>query len=279
MKITVIGLGLIGGSFCKAMKKYTEHEILGIDSDERVIEKALLCGAVDRKAESLSEADITIICLYPEAACEFLKEHAAEFKKGSVVTDACGIKSAVVSAGEAALIPMGVKFVGGHPMAGREFSGFDASVPDLFKNASFLVAKNPSTDPEAVGAVAGLMSRLGFSRIIETTPEEHDRTIAYTSQLAHVVSAAYVKSPTLEKERGFSAGSFQDMTRVARLNEEMWTSLFLQNRAPLLEETRELIKNLQRLEKLLDEKDSENLKAYLKDSRERKEKSDPPVSE
>lgn len=278
MKITVVGLGLIGGSFCKALKKYTRHEVFGMDSDESVIEKAVSCGAVDRKAETLSESDLTIICLYPETACRFLREHASEFKKGSIVADACGIKAPVVSTGEKALSPFGVSFVGGHPMAGREFSGFGASVPDLFKNASFLITKTPNTNPEAVGIITKIMYGLGFNRVIETTPEEHDRVIAYTSQLAHVVSAAYVKSPTLEKERGFSAGSFQDMTRVARLNEEMWTSLFLENRAPLLEETRELIKNLQKLEKFLDEKDSDGLKAYLKDSRERKEKSDLPNS-
>lgn len=234
MHIQVIGLGLIGGSFCKAIKAKTAHTLLGFDQNSAVMQKALSEGAIDAAAQNLGEADLTIVCLHPRPAIEFMLKRAGEFKKGSVVIDACGVKKQVQDAVFGPLSQNGVTFIGAHPMAGREFSGYDFSLASLFEGASFILTPEESTPEDAVAIVTNLAKDLGFTSIVKTTPEKHDAVIAYTSQLCHVVSNAYVKSPTLGEEKGFSAGSFQDLTRVAKLDENMWASLFFMNKQPLV---------------------------------------------
>lgn len=273
MKITVVGLGLIGGSFCKTIKKHTNHTCLGFDLNKSVLDSALRDGAIDGIAADFSEADLTVVCLYPEATIDFLVNNADKFRNGSIVIDACGIKSAVVEAAVPALEKHGVFFVGAHPMAGREFSGFAYSLDNLYDNASFILAPTENIPEEIIGKVSDFAKELHFRKIVRTT-HEHDRIIAYTSQLAHVVSGAYIKSPSLNNEMGFSAGSFKDLTRVARLNEDMWTSLFLMNREPLLFEIDEIISHLQDFRNALGNSDAEQLHELLKESRVLKEKSD-----
>ena len=267
MRIAVIGLGLIGGSLCKAFQKYTQHTVLGLDTDEATMDAALAEGAVDERLtpDRLDEADVSFICLYPEATVHFIQKHAAEFKKGSMVCDVCGIKSAVALAADEAFSGTGVHFVPCHPMAGREVSGFSGAQAQLWQNASFIITPTDKTCPEAVKAAGELELSIGFGQVVTATPQEHDRVIAYTSQLAHVVSSAYVKSPSIENECGFSAGSFQDMTRIATINEEMWSSLFLLNRDPLLFEVKNLIGHLQQYEQALEQGDRERLIALLAD--------------
>lgn len=274
MIITVVGLGLIGGSFCKTIKKHTDHTCLGFDLNGDVLDSAVRDGVIDGIARNFGEADLTVVCLYPQATIDFLVGNADSFRKGSVVIDACGIKSAVSEAAVPALEKQGVFFVGAHPMAGREFSGFAYSLDNLFDNASFIIAPAENIPAEVVKKVSDFAGELHFKKVVRTTPEEHDRIIAYTSQLAHIVSGAYIKSPTLLKEMGFSAGSFKDMTRVARLNEDMWTSLFLMNREPLLFEIDEIISHLQDFRNALGDSDGERLHELLRESRVLKEQSD-----
>lgn len=273
MVVTIVGLGLIGGSFCKAIKARTSHTCYGIDTDRDVIAAALESGAIEEEAHDLAAADLTVICLYPGDTIAFLLKNAAYFKEGSIVIDACGIKSAVVNAVTAPLAKNGVTFIGAHPMAGREFSGFSYSLEGLFDGASLILTPTDETPAGSLKAVIDFGKQLGFKPLI-SSPDEHDRIIAYTSQLAHVVSGAYIKSPTLQKSAGFSAGSFKDLTRVAKLNENMWTDLFLLNRDALMEEIEQIISRLEEYRAALAYGDDAALRALLKQGRILKEFSD-----
>ena len=275
MNIAVVGLGLIGGSICKALKKNTFHHIMGIDSDKTTIQMALEQNAIDEEitADRLCEASLTIICLYPEAIVDYVTSNADKFKKGSIVADTCGIKEYVVTSCTPALEEKGVYFVGTHPMAGREFSGFEYSLPDLYKGASYIITPTENTPSLAVDLLSTLASSMGFGKVVISTPEKHDKVIAYTSQLAHVVSNTYVKSPSLLDFNGFSAGSFQDLTRVAKLNEYMWSSLFMCNKKALLEEIDCFIEHFTQYKIAMENDDIDTLRELLKDGRVLKEKS------
>ncbi len=275
MHIAVIGLGLIGGSFCKAIKKYTDHQVLGLDNDHETLSLALAEGAIDRviSPEELSLADLTIACLHPSLTLSFLLEHADKFKKGSLVIDSCGVKTTLVHEVTPALAAHGVTFVGCHPMAGREFSGYRYAQYDLYKGASFIITPDATTPQESVDTVRRFAKKLQFDKVVVSTPEAHDRIIAFTSQLAHVVSSAYVKSPSLQERVGFSAGSFLDLTRVAQLNPAMWSDLFLQNRDPLVHEIDTIIGHLQDYRNAIQEGQTSLLYDLLQDGSDRKKAS------
>ncbi|HIZ54711.1 MAG TPA: prephenate dehydrogenase [Firmicutes bacterium] len=273
MKIAVAGLGLIGGSICKSLKKNTRHTIFGLDTDKKTVELALMEEAIDLEImpQQLYGAEVTFVCLYPEATIDFILENIPNWKKGAIVIDVCGIKSDIVQRVAAPLKEAGIRFVGAHPMAGREFSGFAYAQADLFKSASFIITPIRDTDPDAVRVAEQLASEMQFGKIVHASPEEHDRVIAFTSQLAHIVSNAYIKSPSAQLRYGFSAGSYQDLTRVARLNEDMWTSLFMRNRIPLIAEIDTIIQNLTEYRDALAKEDAQRLHDLLRDGREIKE--------
>ena len=273
MKIAVIGLGLIGGSIAKAIKQKTSHLVYGIDADQKTISSAIRDGAVDAALEEkdFSSVDILFVCLYPRAAVSFILENMDKLKKGCIVTDVCGVKKFVEDSVGAPLRKRGLHYVGGHPMAGKERSGYFHSNPKMLEGASYILTKNKLTDEEAFEAVKQLIASLGC-RVVETTSEKHDRIIAYTSQLAHVVSSSYIKSPTVEYEKGFTGGSFQDMTRVALLSPPMWAELFTLNRENLLFEIRNIIQNLKDFEAALSEGDGEKLISLLREGSEIKKR-------
>ena len=274
MNIAVIGLGLIGGSMCKCLKKHTFHHIMGLDANKETVKKALEQNAIDEAitADRLNEASLTIICLYPNAICEFVQNNAGNFKKGSIVIDTCGVKKVIVEKCTPILEEYGVIFVGTHPMAGREFSGFDYSTDDLFDNASFIITPDDNTPQIAIDLLSTLAGSIGFGKTVISTPKKHDQVIAYTSQLAHIVSNAYVKSPSVLEFNGFSAGSFMDLTRVAKLNEDMWTSLFMCNKYALLSELDQIIKSISEYRDAISSDNYEELHELLKDGRILKEK-------
>ena len=221
--------------------------------------------------ENLGTCDVTLIALYPQASVEWALAHLNAFKPGSLVIDCCGVKRYVCDRLYPAFQGHQAVFMGGHPMAGRERSGFSYAQDDLFENASMILAPAPGTDVETVRRAKEILLSVGFGRVRFTTPREHDEMIAFTSQLAHVVSSAYVKTPLAPKHKGFSAGSFKDMTRVARLNEKMWTELFLENDDLLLAETQHLIDRLTEYRDALRDRDEEKLKSLLREGREIKE--------
>ena len=276
MTVGVVGLGLIGGSLAKAIKYNTDNTVIGYDIDENVILKAKLLGAIDGELteQGLAECDIIITGLYPEATKKYITENAGKFKKGAIVLDTCGVKAYVCEDMYRVANENGFTFVGAHPMAGLHLSGFEHSQVTMFSNASMLLVPSADTGINELDTVRKLFSKIGFTNIQNTTPEEHDKIIAFTSQLAHVVSNAYVKSPSAKLHKGFSAGSYRDLTRVAKLNEVMWTELFLENRENLAFEVDTIIDNLKEYSKALKENDAETLEKLLRDGRVCKEQID-----
>ena len=275
--VCVVGLGLIGGSFARAIKEYTDYRVLGTDLDRPTLLAAKTASAIDGilgEDGLLRDCDLTIVSLYPKATVDFIRDHAAEIKPGSIVCDVCGVKRAVCPAAFAAARENGFHFVGTHPMAGTQFSGFSHSRATMFKNAPLLLLADDGEDFALLGELHDFFAALGFSSIRFTSPEKHDKMIAYTSQLAHVVSNAYVKSPQALARRGFSAGSWRDLTRVARLNPEMWTELFLENGDFLAEEIDVLIENLTKYRDAIRANDADSLRRELAEGSELKIRSE-----
>lgn len=246
MKIAIIGLGLIGGSMAKAIKMTKGHEILGFDIQDKVMKKALLLESIDQELNDseLKECDLIIVALYPRAAAEYIKEKGRFIGSNSIVVDCCGVKENVGREIQAVASEYGFSYVGGHPMAGIEFSGFEYSKGNLFEKASMILTPPGDMDINITQKLKDFFLSIGFGHVEITGAKKHDSIIAYTSQLAHVVSNAYIKSPRAEQHKGFSAGSYMDLTRVAKLNPKMWTELFLENRENLSMEIDELVDRL-----------------------------------
>lgn len=276
MTIGIVGLGLIGGSMAKAIKTHTTHQVIGYDRDTLVLDMALESGAIDAVGNSalLSQVDLLLLALYPNDIISFVEEHAKLIKKGSIVVDLCGVKRVICDTLNKVSHEHGFTFIGGHPMAGRELSGFSSAVPDLFYSASMILTPPDDTNDVHMEALCEFFKTLRFSKVVCTTPDNHDRMIAFTSQLAHVVSSAYIKSPEASVHAGYSAGSYKDLTRVAKLNEVMWTELFLHNRLPLLEEIDTIIMHLSEYRTAIAKNDAQTLQSLLKDGRIRKESID-----
>lgn len=264
MNIAVIGLGIIGGSFCKALKKYTNHYVIGINRTETTAQKALEVGAIDEigTPQSLEQADIIILCMYPKADIDFIEQNGKYIKKGSIVTDASGIKRAICPQLKELAQKFGFVFVGSHPMAGKETNGFDVSDADLYKHASYIITPC-GAEQKYVDILSGLARAIGFTTIKITTPEEHDRMIAFTSQLPHALACAYVLSPCCPNHNGFSAGSYRDVSRVANINSKLWSELFLENKEPLVKELDILIDNINLIINAIKSEDKEALTELL----------------
>jgi prephenate dehydrogenase len=273
MTIGIVGLGLIGGSLAKTIKLHTSNTVLGHDVQEKEFLKAELVGAIDGRLspEKLATCDVVLLALYPRAIIQYVLENADHFRAGALVVDCGGVKRAVCDQVRAVAIGREWTFIGGHPMAGREYSGFSYAKDDLFENASMILTPYPDTPIETLSFAKEFFLTMGFRRVVFATPQEHDEMIAYTSQMAHIISSAYVKSELALKHRGFSAGSFMDMTRVARLNETMWSELFALNREALLRELDGIIARLGAYKDALSANDEETMAALLRDGRERKE--------
>ena len=270
MNIGIVGLGLMGGSMAKGIKTKTGHCVFGADINAETILMAKLSGAIDDEMtdENITSCDLIFLALRPGIAIKWLKDNASKLRKDTTVVDFCGVKRPVCPEMRRVADENGFKYIGGHPMAGKERGGFKNSTPDLYVGASMILTPDSETLPETLEMLGKLFDDVGFSRIVYSNPDEHDRIIAYTSQLAHIVSSAYIKSPEAQRQRGFSAGSFRDMTRVAYLDEDMWTELFLHNTDHLTKELDILIDNLTKYKDALEKSDKDTLHSLLKDGRE-----------
>ena len=273
MTVGIVGLGLIGGSLARSIKVHTDFEVLGMDINPQTMLQANLLGAIDGTLteDNLARCDGVLVALYPAAIVTWITEHQDAFRPGAWVIDCGGVKEAVCTPLNALAQGKPWHYCGGHPMAGREFSGFRYAKDDLFDRASMILTPPRDAGPEVLTWLKDFFLTIGFRRVQFTTPREHDEMIAYTSQLAHVVSSAYVKCPLAQKHRGFSAGSFADMTRVAKLNEDMWTELFFDNRDALLPEINGLIDRLTAYRDALAAEDHQAMKQLLREGREIKE--------
>ena len=272
MIVGIVGLGLIGGSMAKSIKNRTAHTVYGADLNAETMTMARMCGAIDAPltAENLPECDLVLVAIRPGAAVEWVRQNAARISKSAILVDLCGVKRTVVEAITPIAAEHGFAYIGGHPMAGRERGGFTAATDDLYAGASMILTPDARTDMQLLETLKAFFLDIGFAALTFSTPAEHDRIIAFTSQLAHITSSAYVKSPEAQKRRGFSAGSFQDMTRVARLDEDMWTELFLDDADYLTSELEVLVGHLTEYLDALKARDAQRLRALLKEGRELK---------
>ena len=275
MTVGIVGLGLIGGSFAKAYHA-AGHTVLAFDTDRSTYDFAVLSGTVNGPLtdETLSTCDLILMAVIPSAAVGYLKQHAAHIGPKPVVIDCCGTKRVVSTACFPLAKQFGFTYLGGHPMAGTHNSGFKYATATMFHNAPMVLVPANHNDIELLSRVKELLAPAGFSRFSVTTAEQHDEMIAFTSQLAHVVSNAYIKSPTAGLHKGFSAGSYKDMTRVAWLAPKMWAELFLENKDFLMAELNTLIDNLRQYQDAMEHDDLPGLIQLLDDGRKRKEEVD-----
>ena len=281
MKIGIVGLGLIGGSLARAYRVFATEssrdvQIFAANRSRSILDFAIMSGVVDAPLDesTIPQCDVIFIGLYPEATIEYMEKNAHLFAKSTIVMDLCGTKAKVCKAGFALAKEHGFTFVGGHPMAGTQFSGYKYSRADMFRGAPMVIVPPSFDDIELISRVKELLLPAGFGRFSYVDAERHDKLIAFTSQLAHVVSNAYVKSPTAREHKGFSAGSYRDMTRVAWLNEQMWTELFFENAEPLTYEIDTIINSLTEYRDALKDGDKERMLALLREGRIAKEEID-----
>ncbi len=272
MKIGIVGLGLIGGSLARALTESGKHEVYGADRNRSSLLAAKMVEAIkdEMTDENIGEMDMIFIALYPQATVEFVEANASKIKKDAIVADCGGVKRPICTPCEKLAEENSFIFIGAHPMAGTQFSGFNASRSNLFKNATMIITPKENTDIRILEKLRNALNDAGFGAINFTTPEEHDKVIAFTSQLPHIISNAYVKSHTAVKQKGFSAGSYRDLTRVSKLNEKMWSELFFENKDNLCAEIDFLVERLSEYSAALKEDDREGLVALLKEGTDSK---------
>lgn len=278
MRVGIVGLGLIGGSLAKALKRREDITVYGWDADHTILDFAHLAQAIDGilTPETIGDCEMILLATYPQGVIDWLTQHAAQIAKDTLVLDCGGTKARICAACFPIAEAHGFTFVGGHPMAGTQHSGFRYSREDLFDGAPMVIVPPRFDDIRLLDRVKTMLAPLGFGRISVTTAEEHDRVIAFSSQMAHVVSNAYVKSPTASSHQGFSAGSYRDLTRVAWLNSDMWTELFLENRDALLYEMDVFLASLAQVRDALEAGDRVRLRALLEEGKQRKREVDGP---
>jgi prephenate dehydrogenase len=275
MKIGIVGLGLIGGSIAKAYRK-ANHDVYGFDTDDSILGFAKLFGAVNGTLNytTIKECDAIIIAVYPGDTVTWLENAAPNISRHTIVFDCCGVKRLVCEKCGAIAKRHGFTFVGGHPMAGSHKGGFKNSRDDLFVGVSMILVPPTYDDPILFGRIEELLKPIGFGHLTVTTAAKHDEMIAFSSQMAHVVSNAFVKSPAAKGHKGFSAGSYKDLTRVAQLNADMWTELFMQNNDNLIHELDVFIESVTHYRNALVQKDAHVMKRLLEEGSKTKRELD-----
>ena len=268
MTVGILGIGLIGGSVAKAYKS-AGHKVFAFDTDTVMLDYAIMSEVVDLKltAENLKECDIVFLAAFPKVSIKYLIDMGKYFSKDTLVIDLCGTKRKICKVGFETAEKYGFTFVGGHPMAGTHKSGFKYSRENMFSGAPMVIVPPKFDDMELFQRIKTALAPLMLGGISVTTAEKHDKMIAFTSQMAHIVSNAYVKSPEAVEHRGFSAGSYKDLTRVAWLNPDMWTELFLENGDFLLNELNTFIDNLTLYRDALENADDKKLWSLLDEGR------------
>ena len=275
MKVGILGLGLIGGSLARAYS-IAGHSVLAQERDASILSFAMLAGAVDGELndEAIASCDLILLAIYPDGSARWLEEHAHQISRETLVMDCCGVKDEICRRCFPLARRFGFTFVGGHPMAGSHFSGFKYSRASLFRGAPMVLVPPVFDDMELLSRVKDALSPCEFGSFSVTTAQDHDRMIAFTSQMPHILSNAYIKSPTALEHKGFSAGSYKDLTRVAWLNPQMWAELFLENRENVLRELDYYIESLLAYQEAIRQEDLDTLTALLEEGKRRKEEVD-----
>lgn len=273
MIITVVGLGVVGGSFVKALKG-TGHEVYGVDIDEETLARAkadacIVEGFVDG-SKIIKKSDLTIICLYPSLVLDYIKTH--QFKKGSIITDAVGVKSYFLDQAME-IIDKDVEFVSGHPMAGRENKGYAYASKEVFQGANYILIQHPNNKKESIAMMEQFVSNLGFHSVKIMSPHDHDEIISFTSQLPHAIAVSLINSDTKKYDTGKYIGdSYRDLTRIANINEDLWTELFFTNKEYLLKSIQDFENQLDIIKKAIKEEDEQTLKGMFIESSLRRER-------
>ena len=275
MKVGILGLGLIGGSLARAYAK-AGHSVYVCERDENMLGFAKLAGVVtdDLNRDTIGSCQLILLAIFSGGSAAWLEENGQYIAKDALVIDCCGIKDEVCRRCFPVAEKYGFTFVGGHPMAGSHFSGFKYSRSNLFQGAPMVLVPPRYDDPELLQWVKDALAPCGFGSFSVTTAAEHDKMIAFTSQMPHIVSNAYIKSPTALSHKGFSAGSYKDLTRVAWLNPQMWAELFLSNKDNILDELNFYIHSLEAYREAIEQDDEQALIALLDEGRKRKEEVD-----
>ena len=275
MNVGIIGLGLIGGSLARAYKK-ANHNVYAYDVDRTILSFSILADVVDCELteENIKTCDLILLSVYADASAKWLESHCNYIKKEAFVIDCCGIKVDICKRCFPLAEQYGFTFVGGHPMAGSHNSGFKYSRSNLFQGAPMVLVPPRYDDPVLLEKIKTLLSPCGFKSFSVTTAEEHDKMIAFTSQMPHIISNAFIKSPTALSHSGFSAGSYKDLTRVAWLNPNMWAELFISNKENVLNELDSFIYALESYKKAIKEDDTQYLIALLDEGCKRKKEVD-----
>lgn len=275
MTVGILGLGLIGGSLARAYS-LDGHRVLCANRNEGMLSFAMLAGAVEAPLtpDNMAECDLILLAIYPEGSAAWLEKNAPYIRKDALVIDCCGVKKEICQRCFPVAKQYGFTFIGGHPMAGTQFSGFKYSRADLFHGAPMVLVPDRFDDIDLLDWAKHALAPCHFGSFSVTTADDHDRMIAFTSQMPHIISNAYIKSPTALEHRGFSAGSYRDLTRVAWLNPQMWAELFLENRDRVLFELDTLIHNLEKYRTAIENGDQAALMALLEEGKRRKEEVD-----
>ena len=275
MNVGILGLGLIGGSLARAYA-LEGHTVYAIQRNETMLSFAMLAGAVHGKLneETIPKCDLILLAIYPDGSASWLEKNARLISRDALVLDCCGVKQEICSRCFPIANQYGFTFVGGHPMAGSQFSGFKYSRADLFHGAPMVLVPPVFDDIALLQRVKDALKPCNFGFYSVTTAEEHDRMIAFTSQMPHILSNAFIKSPTALKHKGFSAGSYKDLTRVAWLNPQMWAELFLENRDNVLFELDYYIESLKQYQQAILDEDMDKLVQLLDEGKKRKEEVD-----
>ena len=275
MTVGILGLGLIGGSLARAYS-IEGHRVLCSVRNESMLSFAMLAGAVEAPLtpDNIGECDLILLAIYPDGSASWLEQNGAYINENALVIDCCGVKQEICSRCFPVAKHYGFTFIGGHPMAGTQFSGFKYSRANLFDGAPMVLVPDRFDDIELLDRAKKALSPCHFGSFSVTTAEDHDRMIAFTSQMPHIVSNAFIKSPTALDHKGFSAGSYKDLTRVAWLNPQMWAELFLENKEHILFELDTLIKSLEKYQTAIENDDESALVALLEEGKRRKEEVD-----
>lgn len=275
MKVGILGLGLIGGSLARAYA-LEGHTVYAQETDEQILSFATLSGAVHAPLdeERIAQCELILLAIYPDGSASWLENHAPQISPSALVLDCCGIKHEVCARCFPLAEKYGFTFVGGHPMAGTQFSGFKYSRATLFRGAPMVLVPPVFDDISLLERVKEALKPCGFGSFSVTTAEDHDKMIAFTSQMPHILSNAYIKSPTALNHKGFSAGSYKDLTRVAWLNAPMWAELFLENRENVLFELDTYLNSLNAYRQAVADGDFDRLVELLEEGKKRKEEVD-----
>jgi len=275
MTVGILGLGLIGGSLARAYAK-AGHQVLVCEKDEDMLSFAMLAGAVHGKLtqETICRCDLILLAIYPNGSATWLEKNASCIRKDTLVMDCCGIKREICQRCFPLAEEYGFTFIGGHPMAGTHFSGFKYSRSNLFQGAPMVLVPPRFDDIDLLQRAKDALEPCHFGSFSVTTAEDHDRMIAFTSQMPHIISNAFIKSPTALEHKGFSAGSYKDLTRVAWLNAPMWAELVLENRDFALSELEIYISALKQYRDAIQNQDLDTLTALLEEGKRRKEEVD-----